>query len=160
MTTQTTGAVARGDATTRSRTDAATPQRLTYLVKQLQEAMRAQLDEITRDFDLTPKQYTALSVLAQHPGISSAQLARITFVTTQAANEMVITLERKQNLKRAIVAENRRCLEVTLTPKGKAVLAKCNRRVERLEHQMLRDLTPRQQTEFKHTLQMCLANIS
>jgi DNA-binding MarR family transcriptional regulator len=159
MTAQTTGAVTRGDATTRSRT-AATPQRLTYLVKQLQEAMRVRLDEITRAFDLTPKQYTALSVLAQHPGISSAQLARITFVTTQAANEMVITLERKQHLERAIVAENRRCLEVTLTPKGKAVLAKCNRRVERLEHQILRDLTPAQQSEFKHTLQTCLANIS
>ena len=133
-----------------------TPHRLTYLVKQLQEALRVRLDEITQRFGLTPKQYTALSVLARHPGTSSAALARLTFVTPQAANEMVTTLERKGFLVRSVDVSNRRCLEVELTRAGANALAKCNALVDELEAEVFRGVSPAEQARFRRMLQNCL----
>src|SRR6266542_499025 len=111
----------------------APPTRLTYLVKQLQEALRVRLDEITRRYDLTPKQYAALTVLAESSGMSSAELARVTFVTPQAANEMVATLERKGFLRRTVDQANRRRVDVVITRAGAAALAACDRLVDKLE---------------------------
>ena len=132
------------------------PQRLTYLVKQLQEAMRARLEEITQQSGLTPKQYTALSVLAKHPGISSAQLARLTFVTPQAANEMVATLEHKGFLKRSAHQGSRRRLEVGLTRAGVTALTRCNALVDQLERFVFRDVGRVEEAQFRRTLQRCL----
>jgi DNA-binding MarR family transcriptional regulator len=136
------------------------PPRLTYLVKQLQEAMRARLDDITQQFGLTPKQYTALSVLAKHAGISSAQLARLTFVTPQAANEMVTTLEGKGFLKRSIHQANRRRLEVELTRAGATALTKCDALVDQLETYVFRNVGPVEKARFRRTLESCLVAIS
>jgi DNA-binding MarR family transcriptional regulator len=138
----------------------ARPQRLTYLVKQLQEALRARLDDITRPLDLTPKQYTALGVLAESPRISSAELGRITFVSAQAANEMVMTLERKRLVVRAPDPDDRRMIALVLTHDGSSVLAECNRRVARLERAVLRDLTPSQVADFRKALETCLATLT
>jgi DNA-binding MarR family transcriptional regulator len=138
----------------------ATPQRLTYLVKQLQEAMRARLAHITQQFGLTPRQYTALSVLAKHPGTSSAHLARLTFVTPQAANEMVTTLENKGFLKRSVHQANRRRLEVEVTRAGITALAGCNALVDQLERYVFRDIGRADEAQFRQTLQTCLASIS
>ena len=136
------------------------PHRLTYLVKQLQEALRVRLDEITQRFDLTPKQYTALSVLAGHPGMSSAALARLTFVTPQAANEMVTTLERKGFLVRSVDVSNRRCLEVELTRAGSTALAKCNALVDQLEAHVFSGVSDAEQARFRRMLQNCLQAVT
>src|ERR1700694_4228202 len=125
------------------------PQRLTYLVKQLQEAMRARLDQITQQFGLTPKQYAALSVLVKPRGISPASLARLTFVTPQAANEMVTTLEAKGFLKRSVHQTNRRCLEVELTRTGATALARCNTLVDQFEKRVVRYVGPEEAARFR-----------
>ncbi len=135
--------------------DTALP-RPTYLVKQLQEALRLRLVEITRRFDLTTGQYTALSVLAKYPGISSAQLARLTFVSPQAANEMVATLERKRLLKRSVDRSNRRRLEVQLTRAGKSTLTRCDDLVDELEAEVFRDIGADDRAHFHRMLQTCL----
>lgn len=110
-------------------------------------------------FGLTPKQYTALSVLAKHPGISSAQLARLTFVTPQAANEMVTTLEHKGFLERSVQQTNRRRLAVELTRSGNTALTKCDALVDRLEASVLRNVGPAEEARFRRTLQSCLETI-
>jgi DNA-binding MarR family transcriptional regulator len=133
-----------------------TPDRFTYLVKQLQEALRVRLDEITERFDLTPKQYTALTVLAKSPGMSSAALARISFVTPQAANEMVTMLERKGFLTRSVDERNRRCLEVELTHAGARALAKCDALVRELEAEVFQGVSAAQEAQFRRQLQRCL----
>jgi len=133
-----------------------TPDRLTYLVKQLQEALRMRLAEITAHFDLTPKQYTALGVLAEYPGMSAADLARVSFVTPQAAHEMVTILERKGFLTRAVDARNRRCVEVALTRAGARALAKCNEHVAKLEAEVFHDVSDAEQARFRRMLQACV----
>lgn len=132
------------------------PYRLTYLVKQLQEALLARLEDITQDVGLTPRQYTALSVLVLHPGISAAVLARLTFVTPQAAHEMVTTLERKGLLERSVDEANRRQLEVRVTRRGRAVLARCDDGVDALERQVFGVLGRDERAGFRRALESTL----
>jgi DNA-binding MarR family transcriptional regulator len=134
--------------------------RPTYLVKQLQEAMRLRLAGITEQFDLTTRQYTTLSVLAKYPNISSAQLARLTFVSPQAANEMVATLERKRFLTRSVDADNRRRVKVRLTRAGIHTLSKCDALVDQLEEEVFRDVGPKDRAHFHRMLQTCLDTLS
>ena len=146
-------------ATTRGRgpTDAAVaPQRLTYLVKQLQEAMRAQLEHITQQFGLTPKQYTALSVLAKHPGISSAHLARLTFVTP-SGRERDGRDPRAQGVPEAFGPAGQQATPGGgVTRAGATALTRCNALVDQLERFVFRDVGRADEAQFRRTLQLCL----
>jgi DNA-binding MarR family transcriptional regulator len=139
---------------------AATAPRLTYLVKQVQEALLARLDEITRQFGLTAKQYTALSVVQQYPGLSSAALGRLTFVTSQAANEMVTTLARKRFLTRSVDQANRRRLEVQLSRAGTRALAQLDALVDQLELEVFGGIGSADQARLRHMLHTCLESLS
>lgn len=130
--------------------------RATYLIKQLEWAVRAHLDEIMRSFNLTTLQYTALSVLARHPGMSAAQLARRSFVSSQAANEMVSALERKGLVERGVDETNRRALKVFLTDRGAEVLAGCDQHVDQLETQMFAGVSATKEAQFRAVLRSCL----
>jgi DNA-binding MarR family transcriptional regulator len=142
------------DATDESR-DRQLP-RATYLIKQLEWAVRAHLDEIMRSFNLTTLQYTALSVLARHPGMSAAQLARRSFVSSQAANEMVSALERKGLVERGVDETNRRALRVFLTDEGAEVLGRCDGHVDQLESQMFAGVSAAKEAQFRTVLRSCL----
>jgi DNA-binding MarR family transcriptional regulator len=134
--------------------------RATYLLKQLEWAVRAHLDEIMRSFNLTTLQYTALSVLSHHPGMSAAQLARRSFVSSQAANEMVSALERKGLVERGVDETNRRALKVFLTDTGADVLARCDAHVDQLETQMFAGVTSAKESQFRSVLRSCLEAIN
>ena len=56
---------------------------LMYEVKQVELAVRALMDEVLRPAGVTTLQYTALTVLAGRDGLTSAELARNSFVTAQ-----------------------------------------------------------------------------
>ena len=75
---------------------------LLYLIKQVELAVRQALDDVVAAADLTTLQYTALTVLERHPGITSAELARNSFVRAQTMAEMVTYL-----LGRGLVARER-----------------------------------------------------
>jgi DNA-binding MarR family transcriptional regulator len=142
-------------------TSAGTSQpRSTYLVKRLQEAMRLRLDQITGQFGLTIRQWMTLSVLQLHPGISAAQLARLTFVSTQAANDVVVILGQKGLLQRSVDERNRRCLEVELTRAGAKALARCDAQVDELEDEVFSGLSARDVEHFRRTLQVCIAALA
>src|ERR1700735_3385216 len=92
--------------------------RITYLVKQLERAIRAEMDQEMSAMGLTALQYTALTVLQCHPGMSGAQLSRRSFVSAQAGSEMIATLERKNLITRDPDPSNRRILRISLTADG------------------------------------------
>jgi DNA-binding MarR family transcriptional regulator len=133
--------------------------RLTYLVKQAELAIRAQLDRIVGTHGLTTLQYTALSVLERNPGISSAQLSRRSFVTAQAGNEMVAILERKGLIERQPSPANLRIRLVSLTKAGAALLEACDGEVDELETRMLRGLDASKRRQLRSGLESCTANL-
>src|SRR5690349_25115797 len=92
-----------------------------YLVKQLELAVRANVDELVRGHGITALQYTALTVLERHDGLSAAQLARDSFVTAQSVADMVRTLEARALIRRERNPANRRELLIHLTAEARAL---------------------------------------
>jgi DNA-binding MarR family transcriptional regulator len=136
----------------RSNAPARTFPRVSYLVKELERALRARIDETLLSLELTAVQYTALSVLSLHEGMSSAQLARRSFVSPQAAHEMVGALERRGLIRRQVDAEGGRALAIFLTSRGERTLARCEDRVDALEASFLRGFSAREQAQFRAML--------
>jgi DNA-binding MarR family transcriptional regulator len=109
--------------------------RILYQVKQLELAIRARLDAVLRRHRITVTQYTALTVLEQHPGMSSAQLARHSFVSAQAMEGVVRALEVAGLIERHRDPTNRRRLLISLTPAADSLLSECRGDVDRIEAQ-------------------------
>jgi DNA-binding MarR family transcriptional regulator len=127
--------------------------RLSYLVRQAQLATYQQLDQALRAFGLTPAQYTALAILSRRgESLSSAELARRLGVTPQSANAVVGTLDTQQLVRRAEDGENRRVRALQLTPKGRALLARCDADVDRFERAFFGELSGAEQEVLRGLL--------
>jgi len=129
------------------------------MVKQLELAVRAEMDVHARACGLTTLQYTALTVLERHPGMSGAELSRRSFVSPQSGNEMVGHLERKGLIERTPDDRNRRILRITLTKDGANLVKKCDKWMDELEGQMLIGLTSRDARELRKVLLTCVRNL-
>ncbi|MDL4816256.1 MarR family winged helix-turn-helix transcriptional regulator [Actinomadura opuntiae] len=128
------------------------PPSLLYLVKRLELLVRSRLEELVKPVGITALQYTALTVLERHDGLSAAQLARDSFVTAQSMADMVRALETRGLVRRERNPANRRELLILLTGAGRALLDDLAGPVRELEEHMIRDLTSRQVGQFRHTL--------
>jgi DNA-binding MarR family transcriptional regulator len=133
---------------------------LIYMLKQVELAVRARLDEIVRPAGLTALQYTALSVLERHTDMSSAQLARSSFVTAQSMADMITALEGRKLIERHRDRTDRRRLVVALTGDGRALLDRCRPEVDALEAAMLAGLSVPQTKALRATLATCYTNLS
>lgn len=129
--------------------------RATYLIKELERVVRQRIDEIVEPLGLTAVQYTALSVLSHHPGMSSAQLARRSFISPQAAHELVSVLERRGLIRRRPEEAGGRTLWTYLTAKGQRTLATCDAHVDGLEAQLFGGVTRREEAQFRSMLRAC-----
>jgi DNA-binding MarR family transcriptional regulator len=115
---------------------------LGYLLRQASLAWRARMEHALAEFEVTPPQFAALTMIGAYPGLSSADLARLSLLTPATIAVIVA------NLKRAGLAATRphpvhgRILQLELTDKGKALLARCKRRVYALEAELTDGLTP------------------
>src|ERR1700733_8006787 len=136
------------------------PPRTTYLVKQLELAIRAGMDAIAGEFGVTSLQYTAVSVIARQPGLSAAQMAQRSFVSPQAGNEMVKVLERKGLITRTPDAANRHIKRINLTPAGHTVLSQCDVRIDRLEARMVDPLEPADVESLRRALGVCAVSLA
>ena len=133
---------------------------LLYLVKQVELAARARLDDIFRPIGLTALQYTALTVLERHDDLSSAQLARHSFVTAQSMADMIAALEARGLIQRNRDDADRRRLVVALTCEGHALLDRYRDAVHALEEGMLTGLSDAEVTAFRTALHTCHANLA
>lgn len=127
-----------------------------YLVKQLELSIRARLDALLRPVGVTALQYTALSVLARRPQMSSADLARRSFVRPQSMADLVAGLERHNFIVRTPCPDNRRKLLISLTDAGRDFLREYQPRVDAIEHHMLGTLSNSEQADLHEWLQSCL----
>jgi DNA-binding MarR family transcriptional regulator len=123
-----------------------------YLVKRLELAIRALLDDALRPLGLTTSQYTALSVLQTRGALSSAQLARRSFLRPQTMHEMVLALEKRGLIAREAQDGNKRVLLAALTDAGRDLMARCVPAVLELEDALLADLSPGQRATLREGL--------
>ncbi|HEX3788475.1 MAG TPA: MarR family transcriptional regulator [Pseudonocardiaceae bacterium] len=131
-----------------------------YRVKQLELAIRARLDELLRPAGITPLQYTVLTVLRRRASLSSAQLARNSFVTPQTMADMVTALEKRRLVERHADPADARRLRLSLTDMGYELLADYEGPVAELEESMLRALSPQGRAELGEVLDQCRAALA
>jgi DNA-binding MarR family transcriptional regulator len=128
---------------------------LLYLMKQVELAVRAELDALARPEGLTALQYTALTVLEQHSDLTAAHLARHSFVTGQSMADMITTLLGRGLIERHRDPADRRRLVIALTPSGAELLARMRPQVLALQDRMLSLLTAEQAGELRRSLELC-----
>ncbi|WP_414505326.1 MarR family winged helix-turn-helix transcriptional regulator [Streptomyces sp. NEAU-L66] len=125
---------------------------LLYLVKRTELAVRARLEELLKPAGITALQYTALTVLERHDGISAAQLARDSFVTAQSMADMVRALESRGLIRREPNPVNRRERLILLADAGRRLLAEYAEPARGLEERMVADLTAEEVDGFREAL--------
>ncbi|WP_241518851.1 MarR family transcriptional regulator [Streptomyces sp. CB03238] len=125
---------------------------LLYLVKRTELAVRARLEELLKPAGITALQYTALTVLERHDGLSAAQLARDSFVTAQSMADMVRTLENRGLIRREPHPRNRREKVVLLADAGRRLLAEYAEPARRLEERMVLDFDEEESARFRDCL--------
>jgi len=97
-----------------------------FFLNQANHAVRSRLDAALVVIEMTGIQYTVLSVIGSHAGLSSAELSRRFFVTPQTMNELIAALERRSLIVRKADPANRRILRMNVTDAGREMLAKCD----------------------------------
>lgn len=125
---------------------------LLYAIKQAELAVRSHLDDILRGSGITAVQYTALTVLRASTGLTTAQLARNSFVATQSMADIVRALERERLIDRQRDAADARRILIRLTEKGTMFLATYDQQVGDLEERMVADLTSAQREAYRKAL--------
>lgn len=109
---------------------------------------------------LTNAQYAVLSALEDEPGLSSAELARRSFVTPQTMNQVVGQLAQAGLVERRPHPRHGRILETRLTGRGGSVLADCHRDVVAIEERMLTGLRTPERDRLAAWLRRCAESLS
>jgi DNA-binding MarR family transcriptional regulator len=133
--------------------------RVSYLVFRLERHIRARLDEALARHTVTTTEYMALSELRLRDGLSSAQLARIAFVTPQAMNLIIRDLEQRGLIRRTTDLTRGRTLRASLTRKGRATLTRCDRALDSIEDVMLADTDAKTRKALAETLTECARSL-
>ena len=100
--------------------------RTIYLLNQANYALRSMLDAKLRAVQMTGIQYTILSLVERHEGISSAELSRRFFVTAQTMNEITNGMVKRGLMSRKEDADNKRILRLRLSAAGRRTLKACD----------------------------------
>ncbi len=104
-----------------------------YLLRQAGTAFRTRMDEALGALDVTTPQFVALTMISAYPGLSSADLARLSLLTPQTITVIVGNLKRAG----AVIAEphpvHGRIQQLRLTDAGVDLLARCRPTIDALE---------------------------
>ncbi len=131
-----------------------------YVLKALQQALRAAMDEALRGRGLTTPQYAALTWLAAGGALSGAELARRSFVTPQTMNGIIVNLEAAGLVVRHADPSDARVLQADLTHSGRARLDDCQQAIDAIEEQMVSGLRIEERQWLLDALRRCVTALS
>ena len=131
-----------------------------YLLKRAQAALHAALGPVLRERGATVAQYAVLTVLAEEPGLSNAELARRAFLTPQSMNETLRSLEEKRWVTRRPLPGHGRIRQARLTKDGREALRACDEAAGAVEDQMLSELGPAHRQQLTAALRACIDALS
>jgi DNA-binding MarR family transcriptional regulator len=133
---------------------------ITCLMSQLTHTMEHQMASAVKDTNLTLLQLSALAELNHNGTLSTADLARLTFVTPQNMSLTVSKLAAGGYLLRKSHPTNARVKRLVLTSRGLKVLHRAVARAVVLEREMFWPLSSRQKSELRSQLRTCLTRIN
>lgn len=138
----------------------ASTQTTTYMIAQAFHALRALwIEPALKAENLTSLQFTLLSVVDRHAGLSSADLSRRFYVTPQTMGQVLTALEARGLLIRAENPDNRRLLAMSLTPTGHALVKTCQEHMQQIEQEVFGELNEKELAKFRDTLHKVVGKI-
>jgi len=123
-------------------------QRPGFLIRRLHQIHLALFAEECAGFDVTPVQFSIMSVIALQPGLDQSQISEEIGVDRATLANVVARLEAGGLLKRITSRLDRRQKLLTLTPRGKSLLARMRDPVFRAHARTIGALEPRARDEF------------
>lgn len=114
---------------------------LAYLLRQAAHVVRGRIDDALADLDLTGPQFAVLTMIAAYPGLSGADLARLTLSTPQTVSFVVGRMVEAGLLARRAHPTHGRIRPLALTERGETLLAVARDRVAAIEAAMATPLT-------------------
>jgi len=130
-----------------------------YLLRQAAAAARLTLERAIAELGTTPPQFVVLTMLKAYPGLSGAQLARVSLLTPQTVGVIIRNLERDGAIKMTPHPVHGRVLQWTLTRRGLILLEKCRRHAMALERRLAAGLSPAEQAAFRRWLGKIAADL-
>lgn len=125
---------------------------LGYLLRQAQAAVRLTMDRTLTDLGVTPPQFAVLTMLKAYPGLSGADVARLTFLTPQTVGVIIRNLERDGAIRKTHHPGHGRILQWSLTPHGTTLLRGCRQRVLDIEARLRAGLDGKTETAIRRWL--------
>ena len=125
---------------------------LGFLMYRVMTSLRPAVAAELKPLGLGLPEFVYLRILSEQPGLTSAELARGSNVSAQAANQVLRALEERGALSRPAVNPAGRAMPARLTRQGKALLKKADVAVHRAEQRILTRLTAEQQSQLKQLL--------
>jgi DNA-binding MarR family transcriptional regulator len=127
--------------------------RLGLAIRRAEHAVSGSLGTALRAVDLTVSQYGTLLVLAGSPGLSGAQLARITQVTPQSMASVLARLVERGLIVRHPSAVHQKVLVARLSRAGWSLLRKADRLMQHTDEALLAALAPADQAALVRYLE-------
>jgi len=115
--------------------------RAMFYLNQANHSVRSRFEAALSTFEMTAIQYTVLSVIGRHPGLSSSELSRRFYVTPQTMNELIGVLQRRELIMREADPSNRRILRMRVTAAGAATLERCDSIADKVERDVFDDMS-------------------
>ena len=125
---------------------------LGFLLYRVVAALRPQVAAELKPLRLGLPEFVCLRILSKNPGLTSAELARGTNVSAQAANQVLLALEERGALTRPASTPAGRAMPAQLTRRGQALLRRAEAAVEVAERRILTRLTADEQRHLKQLL--------
>src|SRR5215211_6487009 len=88
---------------------------LGYLLRQAYSASRQAFDRLLEELEVTSPQFLIMTMINAYPGISSAEVARLTMLTPQTISLIIANLERDGRLARSASPDHGRIQNLQLT---------------------------------------------
>jgi DNA-binding MarR family transcriptional regulator len=129
---------------------------ISCLISQLDHSVGQEIAAALADLSLTTLQLQVLAELAKEPGISTADLARLTFVTPQNMSLAVSKLVDRGYLLRGLHPINSRINRLDLTASGHRILDRAVAIARRVERRTFATLLPRERKKLLDVLRRSL----
>jgi DNA-binding MarR family transcriptional regulator len=125
---------------------------LGYLLRQAAHLYQTTMSRTLGDLGLTPAQFLVMTMIAAYPGLSNADIARLTFLTPQTVSVIIGNLEKAAAISRRPHQVHGRIKHLTLTAHGNALLETARHRAHAVDAALLADMTPNAEAALRQGL--------
>jgi DNA-binding MarR family transcriptional regulator len=127
------------------------PDQFGFLVRRAQLWVFREFTRRLAGFDVTPAQYSVMTVVGAHPGINQLAVASALTIERAGLGRLMERLEARDMLQRLPSTADRRSYVLHLTPKGRKVLVGMAPSVYEVEKRLAEKLGP---DHFEHLKQL------